>query len=265
MKAKWISSIVILIGLLQTGPARAQIGTATIMGQVTDTTGSVVANLPITVVETETNFSFSAVTNGVGLFRVQSLQPGTYRLVFEAKGLKRVVRENVVLRTGDTLEVNIALEVGDVTQSVTVGGAVPLLETETSSTSTVMEGATLYALPVYQRYLGATPLFTPNVVVGTPNSGETLSQIHIAGQRGTSTGVFLDGTSGNDPMTGTVILRPIQGAVQEVNVLTTTLPAEYGHSAGGAISAVAKGLSANKCINFWARDCSSSRHETSLF
>ncbi len=222
-------------------PVDAQIGTATITGQVTDQSGAAVARVPVTVVQTETNFSFSATTNEDGLYRVQSLQPGTYRLSFDAPGFKRVVRDNIILRTGDTLAVNVSLEVGNVTESVEVTTAPPLLlSTETSSQGTVLEGKTLYNLPMYQRYLGATSYLAPGVTMQTPNSGETLSQIHIAGQRSTSIGVFEDGTSGNDPMTGTTILRPIQSAVEEVNVLTTTLPAEYGHSAGGAIIAVSK-------------------------
>jgi hypothetical protein len=227
-------------GLAITAPIRAQIGTATITGRVTDPAGAAVPNVAVSVVQTETNFSFPATTNADGLFRVQSLQPGTYRLTFDANGFKRIVREGVSLRTGETLEVNIGLEVGQVNESVTVTTAMPLLETENSSQGTVVEGTTLYNLPLYQRYLGATSYLTSNVVMATPNSGETLSQIHIEGQRSTSIGVFMDGTSGNDPMTGTTILRPIQGAVEEVNVLTSVLPAEYGHGSGGAIVSVSK-------------------------
>jgi hypothetical protein len=218
----------------------AQIGTSTITGRVTDPTGAVVPNVVVTVIQTETNYQFTAMTNSDGLFRVQSLQPGTYRVTFEAQGFKRFVRDAVDLRTGDVLAIDAALQLGSVAEQVEVTGAAPLLETETSAAGALMEGSVLYRLPLYQRYINSTLNLVPGMTSGGYAYGGDLGAYHLAGQRSGSIGVFEDGVNGNDQGSGTGTIKPLQNAVAEVKVLTTTLPAEYGHSAGGVISVVKK-------------------------
>src|SRR5258706_8872490 len=114
-----------------------QVGASTITGRVTDTSGAIVPNVSISVVNTNTNFQFTAVTNADGLFRVQSLQPGPYRLTFEAGGFKRLVRDGIELRASDTRPVDVSLDVGAVTESVEVKANAQLLETETTSSGAV--------------------------------------------------------------------------------------------------------------------------------
>lgn len=84
-------------------PAFSQIGVANITGRVTAPTGAVAPSVRVTVVNTATNFTINAETNEQGIFRVQSLQPGTYRVTLQASGFKTVVRDNIEPRTGDTL------------------------------------------------------------------------------------------------------------------------------------------------------------------
>src|SRR5437870_1060649 len=83
--------------------AEAQVGSSTISGRVVDASGAVVPNVKVTTVQVATNFTFNAITNAEGLYRIPSLQPGRYRLTFEATGFKKFVREDVDLRTGDNL------------------------------------------------------------------------------------------------------------------------------------------------------------------
>ncbi|MBI3473788.1 MAG: carboxypeptidase regulatory-like domain-containing protein, partial [Candidatus Solibacter usitatus] len=226
--------------LLLASVASAQIGTSTITGRVTDSTGAVVPKVSITIVQTATNFQNTAVTNEDGIYRVPSLQPGAYRVTFEASGFKRLVRENIDLRTGDVLAVDAALQVGSVNESIEVTGAAPLLETETSATGTVVEGDILHKLPLYQRYINSTLNLVPGMTTAGYAYGGDLGSYHLAGQRNGSIGIFEDGVNGNDQLGGQGTIKPIQNAVEEVKVLTTTLPAEYGHSAGGVISVVKK-------------------------
>src|SRR3979490_1197055 len=101
--------ISVVAGLVSLAPA--QIGTATITGRVTDPTGAVIPNVAITVVKTDTNFQFAATTNDDGLFRVQSLQPGAYKVTFEASGFKRLIRDNIDLRLGDVLPADTLMQV----------------------------------------------------------------------------------------------------------------------------------------------------------
>src|SRR5207247_8931588 len=97
---RWLALSVLALGL-SSSLVLAQIGTATLTGRVTDPSGAVVPGVSIAVVQNGTNFEFTALTNAEGIYRVQSLQPGTYRISFEMPGFKRVVREGVDLRVGD--------------------------------------------------------------------------------------------------------------------------------------------------------------------
>jgi len=218
----------------------AQIGTSTITGRVTDSSGAVVPNVNVTVVSKDTNVGNTAVTNNEGIYRVPSLNPGGYRVSFETTGFKKTLVDTVDLRTGDTQAVDAVMQVGQLTESVKVESAAPLLETETSSTRTVMSGNTLYELPLYQRYINSTLSLVPGLSAGGYAYGGDLGAYHLAGQRSGAIGIFEDGVSGQDPQGGTNIVKPLQNSVAEVNVITTLPPAEYGHSGGGVISVVKK-------------------------
>ena len=219
----------------------AQVGTATITGRVTDSTGAVVPNAQITIVQPETNFKFDSVTNSEGIYRVQSLQPGVYTVTIRAEGFKTFNRSGMQLRTGDVLPVDAALEVGATSESVNVTAQSPLLETETSSQGTVTEGETLYKLPMYQRYITATMTIVPGLTVSTQGGTSGLGAYTVGGQRNTGTAMYQDGTFGVDPLASSLtVIKPIQNSTEEVKVLTGTLPAEYGHSTGGMIDVVMK-------------------------
>ena len=220
--------------------ALAQIGTSTITGRVTDSTGAVVPNVAVKVTQKSTNFVSAALTNTDGLYRVLSLQPGDYRVTFEISGFKKVIRDDVSLRTGDTLAVDAALQVGQVSDSVEVAGSAAALETETSATGAVIEGKVLYDLPLYQRFVNSTLNLVPGMTTGGYAYGGSLGAYHLAGQRAGAIGIFEDGVNGNDQQGGTETTKPILNSVAEVKVMTTLPPAEYGHSAGGVISAVKK-------------------------
>ncbi len=221
-------------------PALSQIGVGSMTGRITDPTGAVVPGVKVTVVNTATNFTFNTETNEQGIFRVQSLQPGTYRVTLQATGFKTVVRENVDLRAEDTLALDATLEVGAVAEQIEVTGRPALLETETSATGTSVEGSTLYELPIYQRWTNSTFQLVPGMTQGGFAWGGSLGGYHIAGQRASSIGYFEDGVNAQDQESGTQNIITLQNSIEEVKILTTTLPAEYGHSAGGIMSVVKK-------------------------
>jgi TonB-dependent Receptor Plug Domain. len=192
-------------------------------------------------VQTENNFQFAAVTNSEGLYRVQSLQPGTYQVTIEAAGFKRVVERNVTLHTGDVLPVNVTLEVGSVNESIQVTAQSTLLETETSATGTVSQGDTLYKMALFQRSITNSMALVPGLTVSTTGGTAGLSAYTVNGQRNTGTAMFEDGMFGVDPWAANLnIIKPIENSTEEVKMLTGTLPAEYGHSASGVISTVKK-------------------------
>ena len=228
----------LLAAILSLIPAFAQIGTSTITGRVTDPTGAVVPAVQVAVVNTATNFEFSAQTNEQGIFRIQSLQPGSYQVTFKASGFKTIVRADIILRVGDTMALDALLEVGAVSEQIEVTGRAPLLETETSATGTAVEGVTLYKLPIYQRYVISTFQLMPGITQGGYGYGQNMGAFHVAGQRSSAIGYFEDGVNAQDQETGTQNINTLQNSVEEVKILTTALPAEYGHSAGGIVNVV---------------------------
>ncbi len=226
--------------LLGLGCALAQIGSSTITGRTMDSTGAVVPGAKITVVQRETNFTFNLATNSEGLYRVPSLNPGTYRITVEANGFKKLLQDNIELRAGDTLGLDFTLQVGNVAESIEVQSNLAYLETETSSTGATISGSVLYDMPLYQRYINSTLNLVPGMSSGGYAYGGSLGAYHLAGQRSGAIGIFEDGVNGNDQLGGTGTIKPLQNAVAEVKVITTVPPAEYGHSAGGVISVVKK-------------------------
>jgi hypothetical protein len=218
-----------------------QADTGVITGTVRDSTGAAIPNAKVSIVEAETRFHFETVANDQGLYRVQSLLPGTYTVTFEALGFKRLVQNDVILRVGDVLPIDGTLQVGAVTESVEVKANSTLLETETSSTGTVTEGAQLYKLPMYQRYITNTLSIVPGATNLTTGGTNGLGAFNVGGQRTSGTEVLEDGVFTNDPVTSNnLVIKPIMNSVDEVKVLTGTLPAEYGHSTGGVITTVKK-------------------------
>ena len=160
--------------LLCNTAALGQIGTSTITGRVSDASGAVVPNVSVVVVNTGTNFQFTAVTNADGLFRVQSLQPGPYRVTFEAAGFKRLIRDAVEVRASATRPVDAILEVGAVSESVEVKANSQLLETETGSSGALVIGSMYYKLPLLPA-IGA--------IHADRHAGPATRELRLGGQR----------------------------------------------------------------------------------
>ena len=139
MQNRFLTGLLLALVLFIALPAIAQ-DTGIITGRVQDPSGAVVVGATVSIVNIATNIDNPSQTNDEGLFRVPALRPGAYRVTISAAGFKKFVRDSVDLRVGATLPVNVSLEVGATSDTVEVSAATPLLETETSSTGTVMEG-----------------------------------------------------------------------------------------------------------------------------
>jgi hypothetical protein len=120
---------------------------AAISGQVTDASGAAVPNAVIRVVSLERNTSSSTITSDTGRYQVAFLIPGAYSLSIEAAGFKKYVREEIQLATGERLGLDVVMEVGALTESVTVRGQVGLLETESASRGQVISSRELHEIP----------------------------------------------------------------------------------------------------------------------
>lgn len=229
-----------VLSLLWVAHGFAQLGVGTITGRLTDASGAVIPGASVTIVNTSTNFTQTSVSNESGIFRAPGLQPGTYRVTVESDGFKTYVRDNLELRTGSTLPVDAVLEIGSVTEQIEVTTATPLLETETSAAGAVLDGEVMYKLPNYQRYAASTFNFVPGLTTGGYAYGGGLGSYRVAGQRNTATAAFDDGVPTNDALSGTNYIKPVLNSVEEIKVVTTNVPAEYGHTGAGVLDVVKK-------------------------
>ena len=228
----------IIIGLLAAAGALAQsTGTATMTGAVTDTSGATIPGAKITVTNADSGFVFNSVTTNEGTWYIPNLNPGVYQLKIEAQGFKSYLQNGIVLRTAEQPRIDVRLEVGNVTESVQVTGAPPLLETETATSGQVLEGQTIVKMPVLQKAFYRIYLYMPgmNVINGQ----------HAIGQRQRALGFTIDGVNAKEPVLGNpnsfdTVMTTSLDMIQEFKMYTTGLPAEFGHSSGGQLSGVMK-------------------------
>ena len=221
-------------------PVLAQNNTGIISGRVTDASGAVVPNAQITVTQTETNVDAISATNADGLFRVPSLINGPYKVTIITSGFKKQVIEGLTLRIGENLNVEAKLEVGGVSESIQVTSAIPLLDTQTSSTGQVMEGGYFYKLPNYQHWEKGVLYYTPQVQTSNAPWPGSLGNWNINGGNSYQTAQYEDGIIATS-MDGGTSLNSVSVGVEEIKVLTSAMPAEYGHATSGALVVVKKG------------------------
>jgi len=188
----------------------------------------------------------STTTNETGNYVTPFLAPGVYELTVEAQGFKKFVRQNMVLQLQDKARVDAKLEVGDLTQNVTVNEAVSTLETETASRSTTLSNEMIANLPTQ----GRNPFQIAWAAPGVFKSGgwRYLRSFDIAGTSGFSANggrsseneVLLDGIS-NVQSNRRVIHVPTMDSIQEFKILLNTYDAQYGRTGGGIVTMVTKG------------------------
>ena len=121
--------------------------TATVVGTVTDAAGAVIPGAKIRIVNVDTQFASETVASTEGGYRVAYLAPGNYRLTVEAAGFKTHVQEGIYVRAAETPRIDVGLEVGSLSENVTVTAAAPLLQTETAASGTTYQGETICAFP----------------------------------------------------------------------------------------------------------------------
>jgi hypothetical protein len=218
---------------------------ATIVGTVTDLTGAVVPNAVVTLTNLERGTSRTSVTNSDGQFVVPSLSIGHYNVRAESKGFKSGEEKGIVLNVGDRTRVDFKLEVGNVTETVSVEATAVGVQTDTGAVSTVITGEQVANLGVNGRSLYALYALTPGAAslqgdkgAFTPVSGD--STVSINGQRAGHNLQILDGGENLDRGGSSASVMPSLDAVAEFNNQTSTYSAEYGLSSAATITTVVK-------------------------
>ena len=177
----------------------AQESRGVIAGRVTDRSGSAIPGVGLRAKHIETGIVTSGISGDGGGFRLPFLTPGNYQLTAEFTGFKKLTIDQVEVRVGETLDLPVMLEVGNVTESVEVNGSAPLLETGTASVGTVMDQRRIQDLPMR----GGNPMelarLAPQVVNLTnlramkASSPSGTSQISVAGGARFNTEFQIDG------------------------------------------------------------------------
>ncbi|MCC6861159.1 MAG: carboxypeptidase regulatory-like domain-containing protein [Bryobacterales bacterium] len=227
----------VLLSLLYVSSLAAQTGNASINGQVQDTSGAVIPGVAITAKNVQTNVTRTTQSNAEGRYSITNLIPGTYNLTAEFQGFKNLQREAIALRVGDSIGLDLVMEVGSATESVTVTGQVPLLRTEDVQAGLVIDNRRVQELPQYNRDPLAFTLLAPNV----SGTSERAGDLRINGGRAQQIEYFVDGvpmTSGYDHTVPASL--PGREALGEFKVLTNGLSAEYGRLSGGAVVLVTR-------------------------
>jgi len=232
------TGILFLVGLALTlfclSPAMSQSGRGTLMGTVKDTTGAVVPGAQVQITNMGTGAEFNAITTDAGLYRVPYIPPGKYRLSASNAGFKKTVQENVEVHVAGTTTADLVLEVGQISDSVTVTGTAPLLERASAEIGTVSTEKEVHTWPI-QIDDGTRQLqtFIFSSMPGTEGGGW---QGSINGSQSFSHEILIDGISvGRMDINGgnTSEFTATVDAVNEFRLQTGSLSAQYGNTQTG--------------------------------
>ncbi len=207
---------------------------ATLTGTVTDSGGGVIPGADVTVINTGTAISREQSSNAVGSFTFPALNPGDYQLIVTSEGFQQHVEQGVVLRTGDNRRIDVRLELGQVTESVTVDAQLVALNTENGMIKgDVIVREEIQELPLNGRDFTDLAFFVPGVV---PKSSAQGSFASVNGARPTNTNFYVDGFDNRNVQGGAAQVRPNIDALQEFKMEVSGYSAEYGRMAGGILN-----------------------------
>jgi hypothetical protein len=219
--------------------------TGQISGSVSDQTGAAIAKAKVEVTNQETQRRIEIQTDADGLFVAPQLLPGTYSISVTATGFRKFENTNIVVTANERVTLKkVELEIGDVSQTVTVTAEAALVKTESAERAGLIDEQQMQNISLKGRdYLGMVRLLPG--VIDTANreapGWNNLGGITINGNRGGTLNLTLDGVSSLDTGSmGGPYLAPGLDAIGEVKVLLTNYQAEYGRSSGGTINVVIK-------------------------
>ncbi|MCC7497629.1 MAG: carboxypeptidase regulatory-like domain-containing protein [Bryobacterales bacterium] len=230
--------------ILASPTLQAQEGRGQIFGRVMDPSNTPAAGVRLTVRNSDTNTTVHPQTNATGYYEANLLLPGTYEITAEMSGFKTVIRKGVGLAMGDHVEVNLKLEIGAVTESVSVTADSQLLETNAVSTGRTLENRLLMNMPVMGNNVILLAKLAPGVVASGVNNYVALHSVASGSGVGTATGTGgnynqIDGMPNQGQGTQPGYL-PYSDTVQELRVEGGNFDAAVGHTAANNVSFITR-------------------------
>ena len=223
-------------------PCFAQLDLASLDGTVTDGSGGAISGAKVAVKDLERNAVMALTTSDSGLYSAPLLRPGQYEITVEAPGFRREVRSGIVLQVRDKLRIDFQLQLGQLSDSVEVTAAAPLLQSESASTGQVIDTQKITELPLNGRDWLRLGRLAPGVVSTYYGRDHSFT---ANGMRSIQNSFLIDGVSNVSYMRGLDdrrrdVIRPSPDALQEFKVETSMFSAEYGQSAGAVVNATMK-------------------------
>lgn len=245
-------SVVAILGCfaLMSPAMVAQSTTGAVVGTIRDTTGAVVPGATVTITNLNTHVRASMQSNQVGEYTFDLLQPGQYSVTVEAPGFRKELFPGIGLAAGDRTREDASLQLGAADQQVTVNGEASLLQTDTSTVSSVVTEESVQNLPLNGRNYISLVTIQPGVTAGPPgaiSSGQRpdnraqSSTVSANGQNDVFNNEMIDGIDNNERNQGFTEVRPSIDAIAEVKVDTNVMDASVGRTAGAVVNVITKG------------------------
>ncbi|MBI1354923.1 MAG: TonB-dependent receptor plug domain-containing protein [Acidobacteria bacterium] len=224
-----------LLAALLSGPLLGQANLATVTGIVTDAADAVIPGATVSILNTGTGISREMATNESGTYTLTSLQPGDYDLTVVSEGFSTYTQRAINLVTGQVLRVDVRLELGQVTETVTVDAQLVTLNTENGTIKgEVIVQEEIQQLPLAGRDFTDLAFFTPGVVPKA--EGGQGSGLAVNGARASNTNFYVDGFDNRNARGAAAQVRPNIDALQEFKMEVSGYSAEYGRMAGGVMN-----------------------------
>ena len=241
----WVLPMLVVFLLFGNIAMWGQVDQGTITGEVNDTTGAVIPGATVTLTNVDTGLVLKTKTDGNGIYTFSPIKIGNYTVSATAQGFQTTKQENVTLQVQQRLNVVLVLKPGEVTQTVTVTTAPPLMQTQSGSVGQVMTAKTIDHVPLN----GRNWVYIAHLAAGTSGSngsrGGGKGDFEANGQRAEQNDFILDGVDNNvnvvDFVNGaSYVVQPPPDALSEFKVQTGDYSAEFGHSAGAVVNATIK-------------------------
>src|SRR5467141_5218602 len=224
-------------------PSRAQTAYGAVNGSVTDASGAAIADAQVTLTNLGTSEKRTQSTGNEWFYSFVNLNPGRYKIDVEKPGFKRITRPEVVVDVQQTVRIDLAMQVGDVSQSIEVTGETPLLQPETSSLGQVVEERKANELPLNGRNVFNLVSLAPSVIPQGSSGGTPVGvnpfgwgNYQVNGSFGNESAEYLDGQPLNIGYINLPVIIPVQDSIQEFKVQTSNLGADWGKFSGGVVN-----------------------------